>query len=150
MNTYESKMTPIDKDYETCAECYVNLCIYPDHMHPDQISSLLNIKPTEKNIAGTSVINSIGRVREVKISSWFLCSHEYVKSRDLRDHVDWLSSKLNKSINELKHLQATDGIKITLSCIWRPMYGDGGPVLWPKQMKAIADLNLECSVEIYC
>lgn len=38
---------------------------------------------------------------------------------------------------------------MTVSCVWWSALGHGGPVLWPEQMKALADLNRECSFDIY-
>lgn len=149
MIIYDSKITPIDKGYGTCSECYVELRIYPGPIDIEQINNLLKIDPTKKSIEGPSIINSYGRIREVKISSWFLCSQLYVESKDLRSHVDWLSSKLHNSIDGLKKLQSTNGVKMTLACVWRSLYGDGGPMLWPKQIKAIADLDLECCFEMF-
>ncbi|AWK44584.1 hypothetical protein AA106_21110 [Photorhabdus laumondii subsp. laumondii] len=123
--------------------------IYPGMMHPDNVSRLLKLEPTQKNIVGTTVTNSRGKTREIKLSSWFLSSKSYVESKDLRDHIDWLLRKLNQSEIGLKQLQRTEGISITLSCVWRSKFGHSGPVLWPEQMRSISDLDLECSFDIY-
>jgi hypothetical protein len=34
---------------------------------------------------------------------------------------------------------------VSVNCIWWSRFGDGGPTLWPEQVRALADLNLECS-----
>nr|WP_250160565.1 DUF4279 domain-containing protein [Pectobacterium colocasium] len=98
-------------------------------MHPDNISELLNIEPTEKFVAGDEITNSIGRTRKVNISSWFLSSENNVESKDLRAHIDWVIDKLNSSHSGLRELQSTSGVKMSLRCVWWSAYGDGGPVL---------------------
>ncbi|WP_264044067.1 DUF4279 domain-containing protein [Pectobacterium carotovorum] len=125
------------------------LSIYPGEMHPDNISGLLNIEPTEKFIVGDEITNSLGRTRKVKISSWFLSSENDVKSKDLREHIDWVIDKLSASHSGLRELQSTSGVQMTLRCVWLSAHGEGGPVLWPEQMRALADLDLECSLNIY-
>ncbi|WP_240002625.1 DUF4279 domain-containing protein, partial [Photorhabdus sp. S5P8-50] len=117
MSTIKSRVTPVSSDYPTCSECYAQLLIYPGMMHPDNVSRLLKLEPTQKNIVGTTVTNSRGKTREIKLSSWFLSSKSYVESKDLRDHIDWLLRKLNQSEIGLKQLQRTEGISITLSCV---------------------------------
>ena len=38
-----------------------------------------------------------------------------------------------------------------IDCRWESRGGQGGPTLWPEQMRAMADLDLECSfyIEFY-
>lgn len=93
--------------------------------------------------------NSLGRTRDIKISGWFLSSENFVFSKDLRDHIDWITTKLKPSQEGLKKLQNTPGVQMTLRCVWWSALGHSGPVLWPEQMKALADLDLECSFDIY-
>lgn len=52
MSKSSSRITSISPDYETCLECRVSLLIYPDKIHPDDVSSILNMEPTQKNIIG--------------------------------------------------------------------------------------------------
>ncbi|UUE40834.1 DUF4279 domain-containing protein [Pectobacterium aroidearum] len=149
MNPIHSRINTVDPDFQTCLECHAMLSIYPGEMHPDNISRLLNIEPTEKFIVGDEITNSLGRTRKVKISSWFLSSEKNVKSKDLREHIDWVIDKLSASRSGLRKLQSTSGVQMTLRCVWWSAHGEGGPVLWPEQMKALADLDLECSLNIY-
>ncbi|WCG85154.1 DUF4279 domain-containing protein [Pectobacterium sp. A5351] len=93
--------------------------------------------------------HSLGRTCEVKISGWFLSSEDFISSKDLRDHVYWIITKLDVPREGLKKLQNIPDVKMTLSCVWWSAVGHGGPVLWPEQMKALADLDLECSFDIY-
>ncbi|GKW24796.1 hypothetical protein PEC311524_23900 [Pectobacterium carotovorum subsp. carotovorum] len=149
MNSIQSRLNTVAHDFQTCLECHALLAIYPGEMHPDNIGKLLNIEPTEIFAAGDEITNSIGRTRKVNISSWFLSSENNVESKDLRAHIDWIIDKLSASHSGLRELQITSGVKMSLRCVWWSAYGDGGPVLWPEQMKALADLDLECALNIY-
>jgi hypothetical protein len=144
-----SRITPFSPDYSTCSECYAGLIIYPGDFPVDKISEIIKADATKINNVGDRSVNSIGRERIAKISAWFMFSTSFVISKDLRDHVDWVVERLRNSSDGLLYLQGMDSIKMTLQCVWRSRYGHSGPVLWPEQMKAIADLNLECSFDIY-
>lgn len=149
MNVTNSRLNPIASDNYNCYECYAQLLIYPGEVHPDEVSDALNLEATKVNVIGDTLTNSLGRVREIKLAGWFLSSECYVKSKDLREHLNWLLDKLNPVSDELKKLQNIDNVTMTLCCVWRSRYGHGGPVLWPEQMKNISDLNLECSFDVY-
>nr|WED70187.1 hypothetical protein PJ912_12115 [Pectobacterium colocasium] len=64
-----------------------------------------------------------------------------MSSKDLRDYIDWIIAKLDPCQEGLKKLQNIPGVKMTLSCVWWSAVGHCGPVLWPEQMKALADLE---------
>ncbi|WP_237142816.1 DUF4279 domain-containing protein [Pseudomonas lurida] len=144
-----SRITPVSSDYETCAECYVRLMIYPGERHPDEITNIMQVRPTLINVAGEKITNSRGLTREVKNSGWFLSSEGYVLSKDLREHIDWIVEKISPHRESLRTVQKIDGVKITLKCVWFSLLGHSGPVLWPEQMRALADLDLECSFDVY-
>lgn len=147
MININSRRTPISSDCEACEECRVSLLIYPDRVHPDDVSKILQLEPTKKNIVGTKITNSLGRTREITIAGWFLSSEQYVQSKDIRNHLDWLLNKILPSANGLAQLQSIDGVKMGVDCVWWSK-GNGGPTLWPEQMKIMADLNLECAFNI--
>jgi Domain of unknown function (DUF4279) len=141
-----SRLTPIDDAYQTCERTCTVLRVYPATMHPSVVSETLGIKPTRQVVVGeSSPINSLGLSRIGKINAWFLSSEDIVESKDMRRHLDWLIAKLQPSSNGLRELQAKPSIRMSVNCIWWSRFGDGGPALWPEQMRALADLNLECS-----
>jgi hypothetical protein len=142
----KSRLTPVNDDYESCERTFAELRVDTGTMHPSVVSDLLDIKPTSQVILGESgPINSVGRSRIGKINGWFLSSEGNVKSRDTRRHLDWLIAKLQQSSRALRKLQTNPGIRMCVNCIWWSRFGDGGPTLWPEQMRVLADLNLECS-----
>lgn len=109
----------------------------------------MQVRPTLINVAGEKITNSRGLTREVKNSGWFLSTEGYVLSKDLREHIDWIVEKISPHRESLRTVQKIDGVKITLKCVWFSLLGHSGPVLWPEQMRALADLDLECSFDVY-
>ena len=73
MINMNSRKTLRSSDYEGCEECRVSLLIYPnEYIHPDEVSNILQLEPTKKNIIGTVVTNSLGRTRKITVAGWFL------------------------------------------------------------------------------
>lgn len=131
--------TDVDR---TCAE----LRIYPGDMHPSQVTGLLGISPTHVVAVGEpGATNSLGRSPVGKVNGWFLSSEEYVKSKDVRRHLNWLIGKLRQSPDAIRTLQGKLGVQMYVFCAFWTKYGDGSATLWPEQMRALADLNLECT-----
>ena len=142
-------ITPIDKDYGTCDQTYCELRIYPGKQTSGEITELLQLEPTKTQEKGAVIENSRGRTREITRAGWFLSTEGVVASKDLRDHLDWLIDKLVDAKESLCLLGASMDNKMTVSCIWWSKAGHGGPVLFPKQMAALSELNLELSFDIY-
>lgn len=147
-NGNSSYFNPIDDADESCDRTCAKLLIYSGAMKPSEVTDLLGIQPTDYVAIGEErSSHSTGRTRIGKVNGWFLSSESHVDSKDLRRHVDWLIEKLQGHSESLKKLQARDGIRMTVSCIWWSKYGGGGPTLWPKQMRDLVKLNLECSFD---
>jgi hypothetical protein len=138
-------MTPYNDHWESCERTVAQLLIYPGDLTPDHVTEMLKIPPTIAQTKGEKRRSSTtGVEREIKLNGWFLSSEGQVGSRDLRRHVDWLLRRLAASAPGLAQLQAHDGVRMCVKCIW---WGGGGPVLWPEQMARLAQLNLECAFE---
>lgn len=144
-----SCLTDYDNEYPSCLETRCELRVYPGNMHPDEVTRLLNIEPTQVNEAGKIIVNSLGRRRVVRNNGWFLSSEGSVDSKDLRRHLDWLLAKLHPSASALAYLQNMPGVTMTIDCVWWSASGHGGPTLWPEQMKIMAELGLECGFDVY-
>lgn len=144
----QSRLTPTDDTYETCEKTHVVLRIYSGEMHPSQVTNLLGLGPTRYVAVGEAGgVNSLGRAPIGKLNGWFLSSEGSVESKDMRRHLDWLIAKLQQSEDALRELQARSDVRMSVNCVWWSRYGEGGPTLWPEQMRALADLNLECSFD---
>lgn len=147
MNINRSHRNPYDPAYPSCDRTAASLLIYPESRTSREITSSLGISPSFVQDVGERIVTSLGRVRVAKITYWELTSEYAVVSKDLRDHLNWLIEILLPRRFELRTLQAS-GDRMSIQCSWWSACGNGGPVLWPRQMKALAELNLECAFEI--
>ena len=134
--------TPVDKDYPTCHECSASFCIISPIGDPYDWTTKLAINPDRVHRKGDVFTNAIGKQRSQKLNGWFLESEGFVKSKDLRDHLDYVLDKLIPAREALIDMQELNEITMTISCHW---WGDmhSGPVLWPKQLKKLSQLNVE-------
>lgn len=145
----QTRITPIASNYESCAECFARLMIYPGDRHPDIITDIFKVQPTMVNVVGEKITNSRGRIREIRDFGWFLSTESIVASKDIRHHIDWIVRTIYPHRKELKEIQGMSDMKMSLKCVWFSLLGHSGPVLWPEQMSALAELDLECSFDIY-
>ncbi len=148
MNELISRKTQINDSYPTCEFVYAKLQIYTGSFDPKYVSNLLDITPSRTITKGEKNINSLGRVRTANLNAWFLSSEGQVSSKGLRRHLDWLLDKIALVSVQLTELQQEPGITMRINCTWWSAHGEGGPTLWPEQMKQMADLNLECALDI--
>ena len=146
---HSSRLTPRDCRCLSCVETRVQLRIYPDSRLSDEITELLGIEPTERHDKGDRFTGSSGRTHEAPLTCWFLSSRDRVTSNDLRDHLDWLLTELMGARAAVLALQKDDDTQMRITCYWRSASGQGGPTLWPEQMRSMTELNLECDFE-YC
>ena len=128
-----------------------DLCLSPNlwrRRNPDSITREVGLEPTSSQRKGATSTNAIGRTRVAPLNGWFLSSEQHVTSKDVRRHLDWLVRVLESHTAGLRRLQELDGVRMGVHCVWWSA-GSGGPALWPEQMRALADLNLECSFDVY-
>jgi hypothetical protein len=138
-------MIPIDDTYETCVRAVAMLRVY--RVDPDEVTCRLGLTPTYSGRKGEVKMNDSGRTRTMPQDVWLLSSEGAVQSKDIRRHLDWLLAKLLPVKDALLELQGVPGVAMNVECIWWST-GDGGPVLWPEQMRGLSELNLECGFEL--
>ena len=143
----KSRETPIDHEYESCDETRTTLRIYPKRLSHEEITALLRVQPSEAHNAGDQIPTIKGTMRTAGITYWLLSSEDHVSSKDMRAHLDWLIGQLEPAAEQLRQLQSSPGIKMSVSCVWWSRYGGGGPTLWPEQMRKLAEFNLECGFD---
>jgi len=142
MDNLSSRFTAINDEYGTCERTEATLAIY--NIDPDVVTKKLNIICTSSQKIGIPKIMHGGVERIGTKNTWLYSSEgSDVKSKDLRIHINWLLDKIEPRRLQLKQLQQFLGVKMTIRCVWWSKYGDGGPTLWPEQMKRMAKLNLE-------
>lgn len=136
-------MNLYDDDYPTCLQTYAMLRLFSNDVGPDEVTALLGVVPTDAFAKGAL----FGESRTRRFNAWFLSSEGAFDSRDSRRHIDWIISKIMGRSRELAGLQAR-GVDIDVSCYWVSA-GQGGPVLSPRQMKDLVELNLNVAWDIY-
>lgn len=146
-SSYFHKFHGYEYENDYCDRVCVKLLIYPGAMSPFEVSNLLGVQPTDHVAIGEERHTAMGHVRIGKVNGWFLSSESFVKSTDMNCHIDWLTEKLKNCFQTFKQLQETDGVKMYVACIWWVNVDGGGPILRPKQMRDLADLNLECAFD---
>jgi hypothetical protein len=147
-DTTSSYFTPLDDFEENCERTLAKLRIYPGDTTAAEVTKLLGVPPTSSVTKGERIATNVpGQFRTGNINGWFLSSEAFVKSKDLRRHLDWLLTKVEGSVDALKELQRRPDVRMCVCCIWWSKHGGGGPSLWPQQMHRLAALNLECSFD---
>lgn len=140
-----SRLTPYSDTFPACERCVAELRVYGDALSPEFVSRALGLRPTASHRKGqVSERNALGRTRVAPTGGWFLSSESNIDSKDLRHHLDWLLAQLSPCATRLARLQGDEGIRMRVNCIWWSARRQGGPVLWPEQMRALVDLGLEC------
>ena len=72
-----------------------------------------------------------------------LSSRGKVDSRDLRTHLDWLLGEIADRSQISAELRRSPS-RAEVFCPW---LGDGGPTIWPAQVRAIAALGLDLALD---
>jgi hypothetical protein len=141
-----SRRTPIDTREPSCERTAAELQIYSGDVRPESVTSRLEITPTsEVTLGEPSKYRNPENPPRGKVNAWFLSSEEKIESMDVRDHLDWLLERIIPRRDALLALQQEPGVLMSVYCPWWAKTGGGGPTLWPEQMRALADLNLECT-----
>jgi hypothetical protein len=148
MRQHASRQTPVNDAYPTCKRTVAELRIYGGALDPHAIAAHLGVQPSGTQMKGEVRAGFRGREVTARIGGWFLSSEEWVSSKDLRRHLDWLLDRLMPAKPALLALQQEEGIAMGVNCIWWSAFGEGGPTLWPEQMRLLAELNLECSFDV--
>src|SRR5260221_238451 len=74
-----------DDSYPTCVETYSRLRVFSDDITPDEITKLLQIKPTD----GFRKDESYSRRKlQRKANGWFYSTKNLCSSKDTRRHID--------------------------------------------------------------
>jgi hypothetical protein len=133
-------------NYESCHETFVTLRIYSDDITPEEITKILKTNPSDSVTKGD--VYGIKTKKNRNINGWFLTSEGFIESKDCRRHFDFLADKIISLKPKFIELQ-NKGCQIEIACFWSSENGQGGPTLSPKQLKKLAELELELWFDIY-
>lgn len=138
-----------EDDYPSCERTYCELRIYSGGLSPEDVTRLLDLEATSVSRRGEQVATRAGRTRTTPHNGWFLSSESRVESLDLRRHLDWLMAQLIPRRAMLESLGADPGVDLWVNCVWWSRQGHGGPTLSAPQLRALAELGLECGFDVY-
>jgi hypothetical protein len=147
MNNISSRYTTLNDSDPFCVFTWVAFCIYG--IDPDLVTNKLGIKPTSGQKKGVSSRLPNGNKITGVVNSWILSSKNYVSSKDIRRHLNWVLDKIEPVIEDLKALQNLPDIKMVISGNYLSKEEGGGSIaIWPEQMRIMAEANLEFSIEM--
>lgn len=130
-------------DYSSCSRTYATLCIYHDVLKPEEISSLLGLKPDRVVNKGTQAGRGI-----VPSNGWFRTSQNRTDSRDVRFHIALLVKLLWPRKKKLSVLKKK-GCEFKISCFWESASGNGGPYFDHAFIKELSALPLDLDLDIW-
>jgi hypothetical protein len=133
-------------DYATCERCYATLCIGSGPIDPSTVTRCIDREPTSVTIKGER--HSVSSQRTNVLNLWCLSSEHAVKSRDLRDHLNWLFDQLEHRSGHLETLRQM-GCRFDVWCYWLSKEGHGGPTLSVPQIEKLAHFRFELLFDIY-
>jgi len=133
-------------EYATCESCSARLLIYSAEVTRTEITAILGFEPTHGRAKGEP-FNSRPTAAIAKWHMWFYETTRLVPSLDIRRHVDHVLERLAGREQALLDLREQPGMKVRFSCTWSSRYGHGGPMLWSRQLQALAGLGLGIEFE---
>jgi hypothetical protein len=140
-----SYFSPFNDEDESVLRTCAQLLIYPGRLHPSAVTRMLGVTPTRTVAIGERINPSSERLG--RVNGWFLSSEDFVESKDLRRHLDWLIALVSPARSALFELQVIDDVRMYVKCPWWSGTGGGCPHFWPQQLRGLADLNLECTLD---
>ena len=127
-------------------EAAVTLRFFGDDLDPDELTRILNCKPTEAYKKG-DVVTTTMRPRTIKTGQWFL-SFEKNSEQDLEEQILALFEKLPEDLEIWKNLSERFDLSIYCSA-W--LEGWSRDILLSHNMlKQMSDRNIKIRFAIYC
>jgi Domain of unknown function (DUF4279) len=130
-------------DYKGCSRTYATLCIYHEHLAPENITLALNITPDRTvkkgDKAGLSTAQQYG---------WFFKSKDNIDSKDLGAHIQWIIEQLkdkHKQIMELKN----KGFEMKIMCFWGSAFGNGGPEFDSQMLRDLGNMHVSLQIDVW-
>jgi hypothetical protein len=150
-----TSMNEISKDYDDsysgCLRTYATLRIYPGDVHPQEVTTRLNIAPSKFWVRDEALAANPAQKASAgakAMHGWFLTTHGRLDSKDTRRHIDMLLAPLLTVAGEVEGLQQ-QGAVMDIICFWHAAPQQGGPALAPRQLQALAQLNIAIAWNIF-
>lgn len=126
-------------------------------MNPREIDdAYASADETFATLAGYSPLDSDPQVLNAVLGEpatstdggWFLESREFISSRDLRRHLNWILDFAEPESSLLDRLRS-EGWEFVVLCFWRSAFGHGGPVLDATTLRRLSKLALDLQFDLY-
>ena len=131
-------------NYRLAVSTHAFLRIEHESVDPQEVTSILGLAPT----LATSVKESGNERTGPHGKVWVLSSAWTVNSRDISDHLKWLTDSIGLRRTQLKTLRQR-GCDVKIYCLWFGKKGGyGGPRLTPEVIQALAQLELELYFDV--
>ena len=134
--TKYSYSIPLDENFDGCNECRAEFWIQSNRYCSIDLEQTLQLGKY-KSIAPKST-RKPGPFK----GSFAISSDIEIKSRDLRHHLNWLCNVIS-TFSGLDDLQEDQQTLMSVNCYWYAKHSLGVTVLWPEQLRFLADLNIE-------
>jgi hypothetical protein len=139
-------MPQFDSNYASCSYTHVWLRVMHESLEVEEVTKLLGIEPTSVQQASDPATLKAGR--KARCPGWFLESADHVKSRDCREHIQWLLDRIGGSASVLSELSRR-GYLVDICCRWDSSWGHGGPTMDSAQMIQLGQLGVEFWFDVY-
>jgi len=126
-----------------CTKTFATLCIAAKDIHPDEITTILGVSPTE--ILPIDPSSKYKNRRDH--NCWFFSTEHLSESLDNADHLQLILRTLNGKAKELELLRR-QGCAMDIFCFWTSD-GQGSPYITVELMKELIDYGLDVIWDIY-
>lgn len=131
-------------DFQGCSRTYATLCIYHVEITPEEITSCLGLDPDRVVRKGQRLRLGGGAPRH----AWIRGTRDKIDSKDLRSHIDFLTSELHDKLKELFDLDSK-GCEMRIMCFWASASGNGGPYLDHQVIVKLAELPFDLDFDVW-
>ena len=123
----------------------VELYLFLGSHHPNDVSLFLGVQPTSFRVKGVPITGAhSGRTFVPSESIWEFHSDRMIQSKQLSDHLDWLTKHIAR---DLRPLLRRSRISYKFKIFWISQAGHGGPVLSPQELDRLATLGVDVSFD---
>ena len=134
------RFTDRSPSYDTAESVRAVFRLYTDEKPP------LELVEAVERVGGVVKTSLPPRTKMASLAE--ISSENRVDSLDLRDHLDWIIPLI-----EAVHMEMEDcpkevtGVAVVYVNWWSKR-GEGGPAIWPEQMRKLAELDLELVIDV--
>lgn len=139
-------MRPEGEENPNCLRTHVTFRLAGADLNPAQVSSLLELEPSEAFARGEQV-DILTQPAQTGI--WSLSTQDLLSSTSPEKHLEFLLDRLEPAATRLLELVNAQALQVDFFCYWLSATGHGGPVLSPDILRRISNLGAVLGLDIY-